>query len=370
MAVIQGFEREEAQAQASGQWQQTSDRKVRVGVVGHGFCKFGAHFSFQEHPNVEVVAVSDLLPDRRAELAEACRCGTSYPSLEALLQDDGVEAVFCATDAPAHAEHAIQALEHGKHVATAVPAIFETLEDADRLLDAVRRSGMTYMLFETSYYRADLYAMRQAYEAGALGRLVYAEGEYWHHAASGLDSYEGWRVGMPPQFYPTHSNAFQTGVDGASFTEVSCMGIPSDAPELQPGNNRYQNRFGTEIALMRTSSGGVARMGVSWDTPGLGGEVGRVRGDRGSMTGTTYEGEVEVADLPDVARPPLPPDVDSGGHGGSHGHLTNEFVMSIVEERRPLIDIEAALAMSVAGIVAHQSATRDGELLNIPQYRL
>lgn len=43
-------------------WQPVSDRKVRVGIVGYGYCKFGAAFGFQDHPNVEIVAVSDLFP--------------------------------------------------------------------------------------------------------------------------------------------------------------------------------------------------------------------------------------------------------------------------------------------------------------------
>jgi hypothetical protein len=144
------------------------------------------------------------------------------------------------------------------------------------------------------------------------------------------------------------------------------MGMPSIREELQPQNNVYENPFGTEIALFRTSEGGMARMGVSWDTAGHGGEVGRVRGQRGSMRGMDYQGLDDK--LPNLARPPLPPTVDPGGHGGSHGYLGHEFVMSILEDRQPLIDIAMALNMSVAGIVAHQSAVKDGELLKIPQY--
>jgi hypothetical protein len=59
----------------------------------------------------------------------------------------------------------------------------------------------------------------------------------------------------------------------------------------------------------------------------------------------------------------------AGGHGGSHGHLTNEFVLSMLQDRAPLVDIATALNLTVAGIVAHESATRDGELMKIPQYQ-
>jgi hypothetical protein len=157
------------------------------------------------------------------------------------------------------------------------------------------------------------------------------------------------------------------GVTGGSFTEVSCLGTPSIVKHLQPENNRYKNPFGTEIALLRTSEGGMARMAVSWDTPGYDGEMGRVRGQRGSY----YKAFVGLErNKADIARPPLPPGVEAGYHGGSHGQLMNEFVTAILADRQPLVDIIAALNMSVAGIVAHQSALKGGEWLKIPQYKL
>jgi hypothetical protein len=69
-------------------------------------------------------------------------------------------------------------------------------------------------------------------------------------------------------------------------------------------------------------------------------------------------------------KPPLPPGVQAGGHGGSHGYLGHEFVMSIFENRQPLVDIVWALNMTVSGIAAHRSALKDGELMKIPQYKL
>ena len=216
---IQGFEKAPTTPDASQGWQPVSDRKLRVGIVGYGVCRFGAEFGFQDHPNVEIVAVSDLIPERCAGLAQACRCQKTYPSLEELVKDDRIEAVFVATDAPSHARHAIEVLKHGKHVASAVPAAFGSLEEADQLFEAVKKSGLKYMMFETSCFHEDLHAMREIYQAGGLGQLVYAEGEYYHYMSEPIDSFKGWRIGLPPQWYPTHSNAYYSGVTGGSFTE-------------------------------------------------------------------------------------------------------------------------------------------------------
>jgi hypothetical protein len=155
-------------------------------------------------------------------------------------------------------------------------------------------------------------------------------------------------------------------VTGGSFSEVACMAMPSILTHLQPQNNRYQNPFGTEIALLRTSEGGMARMAVSWDAQGPGAEAGRVRGQCGAMWDAAYTGLEK--NLPELDRPPLPPTVAPGGHGGSHGHLTEEFVRAILADRKPLVDIALALSLTVAGIVAHQSALKGGESLKIPQF--
>ncbi|GMW03044.1 MAG: oxidoreductase [Candidatus Hydrogenedentota bacterium] len=367
--AVQGFDDTSTTLQAGKVWTPVSDRRIRMGIVGYGFCQFGAAFGLQNHPNVEVVAVSDLIPDRCAGLAKACRCEKTYESLEAMVKDDRIEAIFVATDAPNHAQHCINVLKHGKHVASAVPAVFGSLEDADRLFETVKSTGLKYMMFETTVFRNDCFAMRQIYDAGAFGRMTYTEGEYYHYMEQPLDSFKGWRIGLPPQWYPTHSNAYYTGVTGGHFTEVSCMGIPSKVTHLMASNNTYKNPFGTEIALFRASDGGMARMAVSWDTPGYENEIGRCRGEKGSMVELEYEGVGDISRIM-LEKPPLPPNVDAGGHGGSHGYLGNEFVESILLDRKPLVDIAWALNMTVAGIVAHKSALKDGKLLKIPRYAI
>ena len=102
----------------------------------------------------------------------------------------------------------------------------------------------------------------------------------------------------------------------------------------------------------------MSRMAVCWDMPGAGGEKGRLYGQK--------KGGGKVA----TNRPPLPPSVGGGGHGGSHGHLMSEFVDAVLRDRKPWVDVAQALNTTVPGIVAHQSALKDGELLKIPQYKL
>ncbi len=49
--------------------------------------------------------------------------------------------------------------------------------------------------------------------------------------------------------------------------------------------------------------------------------------------------------------------------------LMDEFGTAIPADRKPPVDIAMALSLTVAGIVAHQSALQNGELMKIPQFK-
>lgn len=375
--VMQGFDEDFAGKLSGTEWKPFSDKKVRVGIAGEGVCNFGSAFAYQTHPNVEVVAVTDLDPEKCKQLQERTKAQKTYPSCEELIKNaaaDKIEALYIATDAPSHARLAIMALEHGLNVASAVPAFFgkDQLELVPKIVEAAKKSGKLYMMNETTAFRPECVAMRALFEGGALGKHVYTEGEYFHYwGTKGIASYNGWRHGLPPQYYPTHSNGFYTCTTHGSFTEVMCVGIKSDLPDFKDGKNPHNNPFGSEVALFKTSDGGAARMGVMWDAPGYGGETGRINGSKGSYGTYTsnYSGqEKELAAKINILKAPLPPGVNAGWHGGSHAYLTDDFIRGIlVPGHKVCCGLKTALDTTIAGVYAHMSALKGGETLKIPQ---
>ena len=399
--LIAGFEQTESRGDVSQPWEPYSDRKVRIAIAGEGVCSFGSAFGYQDHPNAEVIACTDLDPAKCAKLQQRVRAKRTYASCEELLEKEKeIDAIYIATDAPSHFRLATKALQRGLHVVSAVPALFgiEQLDMIPDFLAALKKSGCVYQMNETSAYHADLYAMRKIYEAGYMGEIVYAEGEYFHSDTYGkldslwIPSYNNWRLGLPPQYYPTHSNAYYTCVTHKRFTEVSCAGVPSLYKYFQAANNRYKNPFGSEIALFRGEEGAAVRMCVTWVTPSRRGEEGRVWGQKGSfeqerfnassqklrkadptrptLKADHYEGwfEKEVYGL-NLLKPQLPPQLKAGHHGGSSGYLTEDFLKSIlVKGHKPCVDAVTALNTTVAGIYAHMSAMKGGETLKIPSF--
>jgi predicted dehydrogenase len=332
---------------AGGGWRLPSDRKIRVGVVGGGF---GAEFPWHQHPNCRVHAVSDLQPERRDRLMKVYQCGRSYDSLERLIEDDLIEAVAVFTDAPSHARHVIACLEHGKHVMCAVPAAM-TLEDCQAIREAKEKTGLRYMMAETSYYHEPVIQARNLFRSGT--PLLYTEGQYYHHQVTRVPSYKNWRHALPPMLYPTHATAYYVGVTGKRLTSVSCFGWSGPGEEWQQ-NGWDNNPFACESALFRTSEETMCRINVFWWC------------DAGGENGSWIWTSPPTARVESKVK--LPEGVDYGGHGGSHGPLAHEFLTALIEEREPAIDVYEALAMVGPGIVAHQSALRNGESMKVPQF--
>ena len=369
----------------------TSTRKIRIGIVGG---RFGAGFQFHEHPGCIVEAVSDLRQDRRENLMKVYNCLKSYESLEKLILDPKIDAVFIATPAPDHVRHAVITLKAGKHVLSAVPAAM-TIEDCFLLRATVRSTGLTYMMAETSYYRQNTISVRKFYNEGLFGEMFSAAAECNHPGLEALwieDGKSTWRHGLPPLLYPTHCTAFLISVTGERLAKVSALGWGDKSPLIQ--NNPYHNPFWNETAFFKTNRGKPFRVEVNWKGALRNTERGEWRGDKMSFFSSFDEGKdhtiIRVADttgtddagfqhktnvveaypqhnwwqtalLPEPLR-------HNSGHDGSHCFITHEFIDALINNRQPKINIYEALAYTAPGIVGHQSALKNGQYLDIPDF--
>jgi hypothetical protein len=174
--------------------------------------------------------------------------------------------------------------------------------------------------------------------------------------------------------YPTHSTAFLVGVTRERLVEVSCLGETSDDPAFH--DNAYHNPFVNGSALFRTSKGHIMRCNVMWEIWNHG-ERAQWMGQHLSMFMDGWSGQpyvIKQDGQPDLVGQPdywhLVPEtmrVDSG-HGASHPFITHEFIMALVENREPSVNVYEAVAMTAPGIVAHQSALKGGEQMKVPRF--
>jgi predicted dehydrogenase len=396
-------------------------KRLILGVIGAGG-DFARYFLplFKAHPLVGEVRIAELREDRRVQVAKTFGIERTYRDHRELCADKDVDAVLIFTERMKHVPFALSALAAGKHVYSAVPAA-SSLEELHSLVEAVKQTGLVYMMGETSLYYPGAVYCRQKYRAGEFGRFVYGEGEYYHDMAepgcSFYDIYqqahgEQWRkfAGFPPMLYPTHSVSVVLGVTGARAVSVSCIGLDDSEHEdgcWGKGKNLWDNPYSSQSALFRTSDGGMMRIN-EFRRVGTG-EQNHVRlsifgtkasfeqqpgGERGnyswSMPGKP---PVDLADLlgcqahynpaPDETRPDklmcmssvhdvarLPEEFKGmlNGHYGSHQFLVDDFVKACVYDRVPPGNVWDAARFNAPGIVAHASAMKDGEVMAVPDF--
>lgn len=410
---------------------------ISIGLVGLG--GFGSAFAdlFKAHPLVNRIGLCDVEKDRVAKFAEdpffadKFNARDAYYSLDDICKAD-FDALVVITQPWLHAPQCLQAMESGKHVYSAVPIISipdddETLDWCAKLIETSKKTGMHYMLGETTYYRPKAMFCRKMAREGRFGDFVYAEGEYCHDVDSGCNlrlvqrsrtssitgkeyaeiaaKYREKGCKGGPMHYPTHSTSGPVCVMNAHAVKVTAYGYANRTNDPFFKDNAFSNEF----ALYKMSNGATVRIAEMRESPGAignDGETFRVLGTTGSFSEDRWfeikRPDFANLDMDNLPKPetrelttadmrdPLPCEVQEAfkramnkklkeedvqnldfqpaGHGGSHPYLVHEFVDSVVNRRQPATNAWEAARYMAMGIMAHKSALKDGERLDVPDW--
>ena len=390
--------------------------KLKVAIIGGG--QFSSSFIhlFQAHPFVEEVALVELNPERRANIAAKFSIKRTFASLSELWDSD-FNAVAIFTPRWTHAQIALEAIENGRHVYTAVPMGI-TQNEISQLVEASSKTKLTYFMAETSFYYPAVVFSRKKFAQGEIGKFVYGEGEYLHDMSHGFsDAYaanggDDWKstASFPPMLYSTHSVSTILSVTGAQATSVTCIGLKDTAGDgiFDSNVSIWKNDQSNQIALFETSDGGVMRIAelrrvgtaplestVRMSIFGTEGSFEQQVGYASWATKNSFDIITdEIGTFSDVENPYslkpdyIPPNLWDGGfarvhdrsqlpkefiglsngHGGSHQFMVDDFVMDAVGERKAPMNVIDAARFTIPGVLAHQSAQIAGQKLQIPQY--
>ncbi|MBQ7207075.1 MAG: Gfo/Idh/MocA family oxidoreductase [Lentisphaeria bacterium] len=399
---------------------------IKLGLVGLG--TFGSAFAplFASHPLVDSIVLCDAEADRieknAALPAVAAKLSGKMLTIDEFCRTDCDGAVVM-TQPQLHAPQCIKILESGKYVYSAVPVIScpddgEILDWCGKIIDTVQRTGMEYMLGETTIYRPQTMFCRRMARQGLFGDFVYAEAEYAHDLdsecslrevqqrrstgkigeklAEAMRPYREKGFKSHPMSYPTHSVSGVVDVMRSKPISVSAIGYRN--ANNDPYFKNYD--FSNIVAFFRMDNGAsfrAAEMREISSNIGLAGEDLRIFGTRGSYSLNEWRDNGRILPTPEKKpnklvrytpeemRDPLPEEVSSAfrkaldikdgdsdfvpsGHGGSHPYLVHEFVSAVAERRRPEISAWDAAMYMAMGVAAHKSACRDGEIVPVPDF--
>jgi predicted dehydrogenase len=359
---------------------------LRVGIVG----KRGAAFiaGFRSIPDVHVAAICELDSVALRTVADRFEVPERFSDFDALLEAN-LDAVAVATPMQLHVPQSVAALHARKHVLSEVTAAV-SLEECPRLVQAVRQSGLVYMMAENYCYTKANVLLQHLAREGLFGELYYAEGAYIHdchfiqYDARGNPTWRTiWQVGKNGCTYGTHSLGPVLQWLDEKVVTVACLG--------SGGHTEPRHKMDDTVTMLcKTQRGGLVNIRVDMQSHRPHNMTHyALQGTKGAYQSTRRRGEpnliwiegrspdretweelstYEAEFLPEPWRS-WESEATRAGHGGGDFFVAREFVSSVLNGTAPPIDVYRALDFTAPGLVSEQSIVQGGVPLPVPDFR-
>ena len=260
--------------------------KLKVGVIGAGGLGYHHVRLFRDLPGVEFVGFHDARAERAEQVAKELKV-RHFDSLDALLA--AADAVTIVVPTPAHHAVTMRALAAGKHVLIEKP-IAATLEDGLEIEALEAKYGVTVTVGHSARLMAGVRKIREAIDAGELGRVAFMEANFSNERALELTP-QTWRwykaraPGGPLSQLAIHQFDVLHYL-GGEIAEASSM-----ASKLSPVGAEVDDQ---SMTLLKFADGKIGYVGSCWTSPGV--FAVRVFGSKGLMH---YEIDFGTWDTPD-----------------------------------------------------------------------
>ncbi|MBU1014076.1 MAG: Gfo/Idh/MocA family oxidoreductase [Bacteroidetes bacterium] len=193
---------------------------VRIAFIGLGMRGSGSVKRFTYLDHVKIVALCDVVPENVERSQQTLR-DKGWPEADGytgaedwkkICERDDIDLIYVCTHWDLHTPIAVYAMEHGKHVATEVPAAL-TIEDCWKLVETAERTRKHCMQLENCNYDFFEIATLNMAQQGLFGEVVHSEGAYihdlrWLNFDDSTGYWDMWRLKhlekTDGNTYPTH----------------------------------------------------------------------------------------------------------------------------------------------------------------------
>jgi UDP-N-acetylglucosamine 3-dehydrogenase len=222
----------------------SSERPLRVGVIGAGIMGSNHARVFSGLPGAELVAIAD--PDRKqADFVSRTLGCVAVPDAESLF-DMQVDAVTIAAPTHLHRDLALAAIERGIHLLVEKP-IASSVEEGREIIAAARRAGLTLMVGHVERFNPAVEAIKEAVRNEDILSIGIT------------------RVGPFP---PRMSNVGVVIDLAVHDIDLIRWFTDSDIVEVQPQlSSAVAEREDIALLQFRTASGVLAHINTNWLTP-------------------------------------------------------------------------------------------------------
>lgn len=255
--------------------------RIRFGIVGSGYMaklhslalrNIGAYL-WPKLPHIEMVRMADIVPQAAKDGAERWGWKHHTGDWKEVTRADDIDVVIVITPNDSHADIAIDAFQHGKHVFCEKP-LSNTVAEAERMTQAARASGKVNLVNFSYRTWPGVELARQLIREGELGEVLHFEGHFFQDYAADPSLPFSWRFDKPV----SGGGAF--GDIGSHIMDIACalMG-PVEAVtaktrrlyEKRPVNGPNSKQVTVDdltASLVQFSNGALGSVHASWAATG------------------------------------------------------------------------------------------------------
>jgi predicted dehydrogenase len=240
-----------------------SRHPVKLGIIGLGRWAKVLTRAAQKTDRLEIVSGFSRSAETRSAYTQAFGV-PCVSELGTLLSNPEIQGVILTVPNEQHLPIAEQAAKAGKHVYTEKP-IADTLVDGIKLAALGRQYGIQIVVGHSARLLSGTRLMKQAIDAGELGRVVFMEGNFSNERALELTP-QTWRwykakvPGGPLSQLAVHI-----------FDSLHCLGgqidaVSSHASKLSPVGAEVDDQ---SMTVLKFADGKLGYVGSSWTSPGV-----------------------------------------------------------------------------------------------------
>lgn len=239
---------------------------IGVGLIGYGLSGRAFHAPYVR--TTSGMALNAVVSSDRNKVHADLPKTRVLPSVEALLAEPDIDLVIVSSPDALHAEHAIAALNAGKHVLVDKP-FATSLTDARRVIEASEAAGRLLTVYHNRRWDADFLTLRELLAEGQLGEIVQFESHFdrWRPkpAATWKEAREGgsW-LDLGPHLVDQALVLF--GRPEAIFADIADLRLQAPAPDYFHAVLRYPDK-----RVILHSSKLIASNGLRFAVHGTGG---------------------------------------------------------------------------------------------------
>jgi len=270
---------------------------IRVGIAGLGWPGVAHARGYQSSGGFKIVAVADLIPDRRRRAMHEFGATREYADAADLVRDKEIDAISVCLPNHLHAPTAVAALRAGKHVVCETPPALSAAE-ARRMDATATKAGKVLLYALQRRFGPGEQAARQAVTKGYAGDPYHARASWLR--TRGIPHGTGWYtdksksgggalidLGAPMLDLAWHLLGQPRPLTACSLTYNRFRDLAPGAPVYDVEDQAF--------ALLKFEGGKSLELAASWainQAPHQNGTVCRLYGTTGAIEVYTPQGAV------------------------------------------------------------------------------